>query len=420
MQIILKILSFLAKLCIKRHKPFVVWITWSVGKTSATSFIYQLLKEKYGENVYKSPYNYNGEFGLPLTILQQKTWWRNPFVWLYIFIKSIFVIFSKKYPKVLVLEYWIDHIWEMDYMIDIVTPNISVILNIFWNHLMQLNSVENIKKEKLKIIWENSKVIFNNDDDRLSCLKGLDYWVFSSSKLKAKNVDSLVGKISFDLIYWGKEYRNIKFNIVWKYQVYNILAMIGVWLELWFTVEEIINSSRNLFAPEWRWTILEWINNSIIIDGSYNWGYNSILEGLKYLESISDDYCKIALLWDMRELWTSSRKYHKKISNYLLEQDFDYIVLVWKEFIKYSKKDLIFKFWENRVFTFLDSRKAWEKIKVLIEKSKKQSIVFVKWSQNTIFLEEGIKEFCLDWEKSKLVRQSKKWMKIKGRFYKWM
>ena len=417
MQIILKILSFLAKICIKRHKPFVVWITWSVWKTSATSFIYQLLKELYPDNVYKSPFNYNGEFWLPLTILQQKTWGRNPFLWGYAFIKSIFVIFSKKYPKVLVLEYWIDHIWEMDYMMDIVTPNVSVILNIFGNHLMQLQSIENIKKEKLKIIWENSKLIYNNDDERLKGLDGFEYWVFASSKLKAKNVDSLVGKISFDLIYWGKEYRKLQFNVVWKYQVYNILAMIAVWLELWFEMEEIVEGSRNIFAPEWRWTILKWINNSIIIDGSYNWGYNSILEWLKYLESISEDYCRIAFLWDMRELWEASRKYHKKISNYLLEQDFDYIVLVWKEFQKYCEKDLLFKFWKEKVFIYLDSRKAGEKIKQLIERQKKHSVVFVKWSQNTIFLEESIKEFCLDKEKGKLVRQSKKWMKIKGKFY---
>jgi hypothetical protein len=44
--------------------------------------------------------------------------------------------------------------------------------------------------------------------------------------------------------------------------------------------------------------------------------------------------------------------------------------------------------------------------------------VFVKWSQNTIFLEEWIKEFLFDLrDSSKLCRQSDEWLKIKKQFF---
>lgn len=417
MKIILLLLSFFAKACVLKHKPFVVWITWSVGKTSATNFIFQLLKQKYWKDVFMSPYNYNGEFWVPLTILNQKTWWKNPILWLLIFVKSIFVIFSKKYPKILVLEYWIDHIWEMDYMTNIVSPDISVVLNISENHIEQLKTIENIKNEKLKIITEKSKAIFNKDDENLSHLSWLSYWINSNSKLKAKNINLEVWKISFDLIFDNKEYKNLKYNLIWEYQVYNVLAMIWVWIQIWMSLEEIISYSKGIFAPEWRWAVLAWINNSIIIDWSYNWGYKSISEWIKYLQEIEKKYIKIALLWDMRELWDKTQEFHEKISLELTKSNIDYIILVWSEFKKYWFDLLKNYFWENKVFTYLDSRKAWEKVKEIIKLQEKQSIIFVKWSQNTIFLEEGIKEFCLENELEKLVRQWKKREKVKNKFY---
>ena len=417
MQIILKILSILAKVCVKKHSPFVIWITWSVGKTSAVNFVYQFLEQKYGRKVFVSPYNYNGEFWLPLTILQQKTGWRNPFLWLFIFVNSLFVILFKKYPKILVLEYGIDHIWEMDYMMNIVEPDISVILNVTENHIMQMKSIENIRKEKLKIIWKKSRVIFNNDDENLKYLDWTSYWINDSSKLKAKNIRSGVWSIIFDLIYSWKEYRWLKYNLVWEFQVYNILALIWVGLEMWIDIEEIIKLSKDIFAPTWRWTILQWINDSIIIDWSYNWGYKSISEWIKYLNDINSEYIKIAFVWDMRELWDKTQIFHEKISEELINSNIDFIILVWEEFNKYSLKQLENKFWKNRVYHFFDSRLAGKTIKNIINHQDKKSLIFVKWSQNTIFLEEGIKEFCLEKEMTKLVRQGKKWGKIKNNFF---
>jgi hypothetical protein len=45
-------------------------------------------------------------------------------------------------------------------------------------------------------------------------------------------------------------------------------------------------------------------------------------------------------------------------------------------------------------------------------------MIYVKWSQNTIFLEEGIKEFLAsDEDRGKLCRQSAEWMRKKEHFF---
>lgn len=83
----LTLLASLTKKIIRRHRPFVVGITGTVGKTTVTNFVYDFLSNIYGDKVYMSPYNYNGEFGLPLTILLSKSPYRNPFLWIAVLVK---------------------------------------------------------------------------------------------------------------------------------------------------------------------------------------------------------------------------------------------------------------------------------------------------------------------------------------------
>jgi UDP-N-acetylmuramyl pentapeptide synthase len=46
-KILLYILQFLAKLIIKKHKPFVIGITGTVGKTTTAHFVYHFLHNLY-------------------------------------------------------------------------------------------------------------------------------------------------------------------------------------------------------------------------------------------------------------------------------------------------------------------------------------------------------------------------------------
>ncbi len=67
--IFLRLLHLLARAVVEKHRPFIVGVTGTVGKTTTTHFVYDFLHSLYGETVYMSPHNYNGEYGLPLTIL---------------------------------------------------------------------------------------------------------------------------------------------------------------------------------------------------------------------------------------------------------------------------------------------------------------------------------------------------------------
>ncbi|MEK7136425.1 MAG: hypothetical protein AAB821_02435, partial [Patescibacteria group bacterium] len=92
-----------ANLVLKKYKPKVIAVTGSVGKTSTKDAIYNVLVPHF--RIRKSEKSYNSEFGLPLTILGQKSAWMSPLGWAHIlFIGATEIFFKSKYPEWLVLE----------------------------------------------------------------------------------------------------------------------------------------------------------------------------------------------------------------------------------------------------------------------------------------------------------------------------
>ena len=75
--IIVYVLTCEAKLLLKRHKPKIIAITGSVGKTSTKDAIYMAIKGQVSAR--KSEKSFNSEIGIPLTVLGLPNAWNNPF-----------------------------------------------------------------------------------------------------------------------------------------------------------------------------------------------------------------------------------------------------------------------------------------------------------------------------------------------------
>ena len=132
------ILKLLAKRTIARYQPTVIGITGSVGKTTAKDAIYAVLSRKFW--VRKNEENYNNEFGVPLTVLGidpflstaniRPSNWVRVFKFLPKLIGATWLAFAPlkiKYPKFLVLELASAKPGDIDYLIDIVRPQIGVV-----------------------------------------------------------------------------------------------------------------------------------------------------------------------------------------------------------------------------------------------------------------------------------------------------
>jgi UDP-N-acetylmuramoyl-tripeptide--D-alanyl-D-alanine ligase len=170
-----------------------------------------------------------------MTILQTKSPYRNPFLWIWIFLKGIFLLFSSHYPRYLVLEYGIDHPGEMDFLIDIAPPDIAIILNISKNHVISFPVFRDYIDEKMKLARAAKRVIYNKDDkcilsviDKLSLIDSVSYGIKQKDgNIYASNIHARLEDLSFSLVK-GDEFHEIHFPLIGEFQVYNILPVFAL------------------------------------------------------------------------------------------------------------------------------------------------------------------------------------------------
>lgn len=417
--IILSLLAFFARLIIQRHKPFIIGVTGTVWKTTITTHIaHFLIKQYWNKNVGYSQYHYNGEYGLPLTIIWVKTPWKNPFLWLYVFFVAIMRL-CKSYPRYLILEYGIDHPGEMDFLISIATPDIAVLTPVESNHLEQFGSLESYRNNKLKLITSAKYAIIHESLRQYVDTEALYYSLGALSDIDASNIEiSIAGTRA--IVHYSNQDFPILLTSIWSFQIENILPL--------YPIAHLLNIDMSLISvyastasPEsGRSSILPGIASTTIIDWSYNGGYLSLREWIVSMRSFIYSHRIIFFLGDMRELWIATKDIHTKLAYDILDiipHDANvsfYLVgpLMW-EFISpiLSQK--------YTVLTGLSSRELGEKIARDIEKGTDTTIIYAKWSQNTIFIEEWIKFFLKNpSDIQKLPRQSDIWMKKKDLFFK--
>jgi UDP-N-acetylmuramoyl-tripeptide--D-alanyl-D-alanine ligase len=421
-KIILILLRLLSRAIIRKHKPYVIGVTGSIGKTTLTTYIAEYLKLIYGEkNVGVSPYHYNGEYGLPLTIMRTKSGAKNPFLWILAFIKGIVTYLKRSYPKYIVLEYGIDHPGEMEYLVSIVKPDIAVLSVIVPTHMEQFGSFERYHRAKLLLV-ESAKSLAIVHESQRECVTRGDvrfYGKESTSDAYVSHVEQTRSGIETTLVSGGLSY-TLSLPSFGTYQAENILPvyLLGSLIE---GDMDVISQNSHIFAPEdGRSRILAGKWNTTIIDGSYNGGFEAICSGIDSLLPFLDTHRIMLLLGDMRELGDQSIEIHERLWLYLRETLWGRSNISLYLVGPLMEQYILPLVWESiSTQTSLSSRSLGEKIRVALWSSDISTLVYVKWGQNTIFLEEWVKEFLAHPEDAKLLtRQSKEWMKKKEEFFK--
>lgn len=388
--LILAYLKFFAKLQIakvrfiqklKHRQLDIVGITGSAGKSS-TLFACKAALENHLK--IKTNDGYNSESGLPLSIIGLKIKNYNPLTWLaMILLSPIMLLINWKSYDVLILEMGVDSpIWpqNMEYLLSIIKPNIAIFLNVGLVHMMNFDSIDQIAQEKAKLA-NSAKVAIINSQDKLV-----------KKYTTNKNIINLTPtKIKFDQYFLPDIYQ-ISFGAALSLaQIFNINYH-----------EAIKNIQTNFVLPPSRSSILKGIKDITIIDSSYNSSPFACQEFLKFLSTFKTK--KIAVLGDMRELGKATGEEHQKIYDLAIKSA-DLIISVGKESKKYfGDKSNKFDNW-------------WTAAEFLKNQIKGGETILIKGSQNTIFLEELVKEILLNPSYSiKLCRQSPHWLKVKTKF----
>lgn len=314
----------------------------------------------------------------------------------------------------------------MAFLLSIAKPDIGILLNISKNHIVNFRSFESYAKEKILFAENSASVIYNIDDvnimNKLSDEAKARGFSFAVKKKTAdiyvRSVDAKIDGISFDIC-CEDACATASYPVTGSYQAYNLLPVFALGKKLGKEIHDVVANLKDVHPQKGRGSVLHGVKDAIILDGTYNGGFMAMSAGIEYLaEAAKDEYARILMLGDMRELGDETENLHDEIANLINETNPDAVVLVGPEMRRYVFPKVQEALGEDRVFSYFSSRIAGVKVRECITAQEKPCIIFAKGSQNNIYLEEGVKEFLFDLrDAEKLCRQAPHWMKLKNHFF---
>jgi len=322
--IIVSLLTWEAKRVLRKKKPFVIAVTGNLGKTSTKDAIYAVMKDHF--HVRSSDKSFNSDFGVPLTILGEKSAWNHPLKWLGILYRGFFVAGDPEYPTHLVLEVGADKPGDIKQItkwlkIDIAVMTQFAEVPVHVEFFKDRNQLVKEKEYLPKSLKKDGIFIYNADDHDSVLMKErlkhahLSYGIEKGGDAVASEV-SVYGDphgTKAKVLVEGELVELTLPEVLGKSPVYASLPALLIAKKLGIPLLHAASSLRDAEKPKGRMRLLSGMNKSIVIDDTYNSSPKAVLHGLKTVESIEAKGRKIVVLGDMLELGDHARDEHYKI-----------------------------------------------------------------------------------------------------------
>ena len=402
----------------------IIGVTGNAGKTSVKEAIAAVLRR--GRTVRIAAGNLNNEFGFALTILgdwDQEYYDRGSSIglWLRVLWAGCRGLIARRdCAEIFLLEYGADRPGDIKRLAAAFKPHIAVVTTVGDTpvHVEFFENAEAVaagKANLVKVLTAVDYAILNHDDKRVLDMKSktkaqiVTYGFEEGSTIRISDFKNLsidedkpagvVFKIneasSFVLVEID--------GSLGKSQAYAAAVAAAVGMALDLNLVQISEALKHYRGPNGRLKIIPGINDSTIIDDTYNASPASTRLALETLRDSSGSR-KIAVLGDMLELGEYTTLTHRDIGA-LADSCVDILVCVGSraKFIAEASKMA-----KDRIFTFDASDDAKFKIRSLI---RERDVVLVKGSQG-MRMEKIVAEIMAEPQRKKelLVRQSKRWL----------
>ncbi|MDP3770187.1 MAG: UDP-N-acetylmuramoyl-tripeptide--D-alanyl-D-alanine ligase [Candidatus Sungbacteria bacterium] len=335
MSILQRILASFAKATLVKHKPIIVVVTGSVGKTSTRHAVAEVLKKFY--RVRMSHKNHNTEMDVLLTILGIEHYGNNIVAQFGALIHAAcnMYVSKKAYPEVLILEYGVNRPGDMDRLISIARPNIAVVTAIgeVPSHIEFFKDVEELTAEKAKLVQALSidgYAILNHDDYGVYDMKEktkahvMTYGFEEQAEVRIVNYELRLAKdenlgdipdgITFKIQQNGSIVPIRLHNVFGRPSCYAAASAAAVGLVLNRNLVEISEALHSYQSPPGRLCLVKGIKRSFILDDTYNASPESMRSALDTLKALPGKR-KIAVLGDMLEIGRYTEQAHRSVGD---------------------------------------------------------------------------------------------------------
>lgn len=330
----------LAKFKIEHIKPQIVGITGSTGKSSVTSFVTQILTTKY--EVCTG--SLNTKLGLSVDIMNKMS------------LKC----------DVFVAEMGMNGLGQIRAMVEMFPPHISVITTINQTHAEKLGSIKNITKAKSEILsmgTKNDIAVLNIDNIHIRSIaktfKGNVLWFGENAKANYNIINTDLSSS----------------KLLGLHNKLNLLASIAVCKEVGMSDIEINEALPKVTSPKGRLNLIEGLNDSSLIDDTYNASPASTTSAIDVLASFQRKN-RIAIIGDMLELGRFTKKYHKQIGKYFKDKNIRILITVGNLAVEIAKEA---QSYVEKIFN-LEKYEDIESILTSLEIDK-DTVILIKGSQ---------------------------------------
>ncbi len=424
-KIVVSIVTWQARLVLKRYRPKIIAITGSVGKTSTKDAVFTVLSKF--KTVRKSEKSFNSEVGLPLTILGLPNGWSNFSIWLENIIRGFsLIIWKQSYPEYLILEVGVGKPGDIIKNVSPwLKPDIAVITRFPDSpvHVEFFGSNEKIIEEKSALAYavpSKGVLILNHDDEKVYALhskakcktvsfgeqeNATYHATHPSHVIKEKGEVSVVEGINFKLEYNGNTFPVSLPHVIGFHYMGSALAALAVAGEVGCDLLDSINAVGEYVTPPGRLSLIKGINDSYIIDDTYNSSPVASYAAIEVLKEVKAKR-KIVVFGDMLELGKFTENEHRLIGEELVGIT-DVIITVGprSEFVDEGALNKGFN--KENIHHFNDSKEVAEFLQKFV---KIGDILLIKGSQG-IRLEKAVEAIMAHPEDKKkiLCRQEKEW-----------
>lgn len=414
-KIIQKRLEMLTRKYIKVHSPKLVVVVGSVGKTSTKMAIATVLAEKYRVRVHEG--NHNTHMSVPLAIMgiDYPKDIRSISAWKNVMSAAKLRITQASDVDVIIQEFGTDQPGNIAHFGTYLRPDIAVVTAISPEHMEFFGTMDAVATEELSVASFSGLTIINRDDIDTKYAQFADTHTIDTYGLSEKaeyrieldEGNPLNGKMGR---LYTPEWSALSVNIqlIGEHNVKAAAAATAVAAKLGLSAQEIGVGLAKIVPVAGRMRLLRGMNNTTLIDDTYNSSPLAMSAALKTLYAI-DSPQRIVIVGSMNDLGDLSAQAHQDIAMTCDPTKLDWVVTIGQIAEQYFAPAALAR--GCQVKSFGDPYQAGGFVHGVM---KPGAVILAKGSQNGVYAEEAIKVLLHSTDdESKLVRQSPEWLKKK-------
>ncbi len=307
-------LDALQHLATAHRKEFnipVIGVTGSNGKTTVKEWLYQLLQPDY--NTVRSPRSYNSQIGVPLSVWQMN-----------------------KKTKMAIFEAGISQPDEMIRLEEIIKPTLGLITNIGEAHQEGFQSIQQKCIEKLTLLKACDCIIYDGDNDLIGecveklCLGCREIAWSRKDRDKPLYISKIVkGNDSTRIEYTYLQYHSsVTIPFIEEASIENAIHCLAVMLYYNRPLDTIAERMSRLSPVAMRMEVKEGINNSLIINDSYNSDINSLTIALDFQSrrAAAKGMRRTLILSDIYQTGLPPATLYRKVADIILHKGIERLI----------------------------------------------------------------------------------------------